>query len=125
MNADQLAQVRNRRIGFIFPELQLLPGPRRSKTRGAAPVQHRGAAQRAQKACDANADRVGLGNRLDHGPNQLSGGQQSVSPSPGRSSTSRDPVGDEPTGNLDTSTSREIMALFRQLNETRGLTVSW
>jgi putative ABC transport system ATP-binding protein len=125
LNNDQLAQVRNRRIGFIFQNFNLL-----ARTTAVENVEvpllynpNLPRRERRQKAI-AMLERVGLGNRLDHGPNQLSGGQQQ------RVAIARALVNqpaillcDEPTGNLDTRTSREIMALFRQLNEDEGLTV--
>jgi putative ABC transport system ATP-binding protein len=125
LNTDQLAQVRNRRIGFIFQNFNLL-----ARTTAVDNVEvpllynpKMPRRERKQKAI-AMLERVGLGDRLDHGPNQLSGGQQQ------RVAIARALVNqpaillcDEPTGNLDTRTSREIMALFRQLNEREGLTV--
>src|SRR5438046_468443 len=125
LNPDQLAQVRNKRIGFIFQNFNLL-----ARTTAVENVEvpllynpKMPRRERRQKAI-AMLERVGLGDRLDHGPNQLSGGQQQ------RVAIARALVNepaillcDEPTGNLDTRTSREIMALFRQLNESEGLTV--
>jgi putative ABC transport system ATP-binding protein len=125
LNADQLAQVRSRRIGFIFQNFNLLARTTALENVEVPllynPIVPR--SERAKKAAEMLA-RVGLGNRLGHGPSQLSGGQQQ------RVAIARALINqpaillcDEPTGNLDTRTSREIMALFRQLNEKEGLTV--
>ncbi|MBM3997270.1 MAG: ABC transporter ATP-binding protein [Planctomycetes bacterium] len=124
LDAEQLAQVRNRRIGFIFQNFNLLA--RTSAVENVeVPLLYNPNVPRGERRDKAVAmlERVGLGDRLDHGPNQLSGGQQQ------RVAIARalvnDPailLCDEPTGNLDTRTSREIMALFQQLNE-HGLTV--
>jgi putative ABC transport system ATP-binding protein len=125
MNADELATVRNKRIGFIFQNFNLL-----ARTTAVENVEvpllynpNMPRRNRRQKAIEM-LNRVGLGDRLHHGPNQLSGGQQQ------RVAIARALVNapaillcDEPTGNLDTKTSREIMALFRKLNEEEGLTV--
>src|SRR5205823_3893800 len=125
LNPDQLAQVRNRRIGFIFQNFNLLARTTALEN-VEVPLLYNAAVPRGdrKKRATEMLDRVGLGNRLDHGPNQLSGGQQQ------RVAIARALINkpaillcDEPTGNLDTRTSREIMALFRQLNETEGLTV--
>jgi putative ABC transport system ATP-binding protein len=125
LNADQLAQVRNRRIGFIFQNFNLLA--RTSALENVeVPLMYNTSVPRSERKVRATQmlERVGLGDRLNHGPNQLSGGQQQ------RVAIARALINkpaillcDEPTGNLDTRTSREIMALFRQLNETEGLTV--
>jgi putative ABC transport system ATP-binding protein len=125
LNADQLAQVRNRRIGFIFQNFNLLARTTALEN-VEVPLLYNPTCPRRERRKRATEmlERVGLGNRLDHGPNQLSGGQQQ------RVAIARALVNepaillcDEPTGNLDTRTSREIMALFRQLNESQGLTV--
>ena len=125
LDRDQLAQVRNKRLGFIFQNFNLLARTTAVENVEVPllynPLMPR--RERRQRAVDM-LGRVGLGDRLDHGPNQLSGGQQQ------RVAIARALVNqpaillcDEPTGNLDTRTSREIMALFRKLNETEGLTL--
>jgi putative ABC transport system ATP-binding protein len=125
MNPDQLAQVRNRRIGFVFQNFNLLS--RTSALENVeVPLLYNPSCPRKQRKRRATEllQRVGLGDRLDHKPNQLSGGQQQ------RVAIARALVNrpsillcDEPTGNLDTRTSREIMELFAKLNGAEGLTV--
>ena len=117
MNDSELAGVRNRDIGFIFQSFNLLP--RASALQNVMqPLVYRKLplAERRARATQA-LERVGLGARLDHLPNQLSGGQRQ------RVAVARALVGepaillaDEPTGNLDSATTAEIMALFDQLH---------
>ena len=123
MNDDELAQVRNREIGFVFQSFHLLP--RQTVLQNVMqPLVYRGLprAERVRRATEA-LTKVGLGNRLDHRPNQLSGGQRQ------RVAVARALVGepslllaDEPTGNLDSQTSADIMALFDALH-AQGQTV--
>jgi putative ABC transport system ATP-binding protein len=120
---DELATVRNREIGFVFQSFHLLP--RQTALQNVIqPLMYRpmSAAERRGRAENALAG-VGLGDRLDHRPNQLSGGQRQ------RVAVARALVGepsillaDEPTGNLDSRTSAEIMALFDALHSS-GQTV--
>jgi ABC-type lipoprotein export system ATPase subunit len=125
MNADQLAQVRNRRIGFIFQNFNLLSRTTALENVEVPLLYNSGCARRERRRRAMELlRRVGLGDRLDHAPNQLSGGQQQRV-AIARALVNSPPIllCDEPTGNLDTRTSREIMALFRDLNEREGLTV--
>jgi ABC-type lipoprotein export system ATPase subunit len=125
MNRDQLALTRTRRIGFVFQSFNLL-----SRTTALenveAPLLYNHDFPRSQRSKRAAEllTKVGLGERLDHKPNQLSGGQQQRV-AIARALVNAPPIllCDEPTGNLDTRTSREIMAFFRELNTRDGLTV--
>ena len=121
---DGRALVRNRLIGFIFQGFNLLPRTTALEN-VELPLQYRGVAsgQRKKRAIRA-LEQVGLGDRMHHTPNQLSGGQQQ------RVAIARalvtDPpllLADEPTGNLDTRTSLEVLALLQKLNRDLGVTI--
>jgi len=118
MNDDQLSEVRSRYIGFIFQSYNLLPQYTVVENI-EIPLLYQGCrmTEQTRQRCISLAEMVGLGDRLDHRPTQLSGGQQQ------RVAIARalvnDPqviLADEPTGNLDSHTSDEIMRLLRKLN---------
>ncbi len=123
LDAGALAEIRNQLLGFVFQSFNLLP--RTSAVENVElPMVYGGvpARERRERAIEA-LDRVGLGNRLDHRPNQLSGGQQQrVAIARAIVNRPRVIVADEPTGALDSRTSLEIMALFQELVAS-GMTV--
>ncbi|HQV41706.1 MAG: ABC transporter ATP-binding protein [Moraxellaceae bacterium] len=122
--ADQLAIIRNKAIGFVFQGFNLLPRSTLADN-VALPLIYAGipSAERQARAADMLA-RVGLGNRLNAYPAQISGGQQQRV-AIARALVNRPTLllADEPTGNLDTKTSAEIMTLFESLNREDGITV--
>jgi putative ABC transport system ATP-binding protein len=118
LDSDQLADVRNELLGFVFQSFQLLPRLSALENVMLPLAYDRKRRQRDARAAAIRAlERLGLGDRIDHKPTQLSGGQQQ------RVAIARalvnDPqllLADEPTGNLDSTTAHEIMAVIRDLN---------
>ena len=125
MSNDDRARIRNQRIGFVFQNFNLLNRTSALENVELPLLYSKGftAAERHRRAVE-KLSLVGLGNRLDHHPSQLSGGQQQrVAIARALVNEPAILMGDEPTGNLDSKTSREVISLFRELNESSGITV--
>ena len=124
LTKSELARVRSKKIGFVFQQFNLLARTSALENvelptlYAGVPVQ-----ERASRAMDA-LNAVGLGERMGHFPSQLSGGQQQrVAIARGLVNRPSILLADEPTGNLDSRTSVEIMEIFQKLNDEQGLTV--
>ncbi len=124
LNRDQLAQIRNSTIGFVFQGFNLLQ--RTSALENVElPMLYAGVSPKERhKRAEEALTRMGLAERLHHDPSQLSGGQQQRV-AIARGIVNRAPIlmADEPTGNLDSKTSDEIMRLFQELNREEGITI--
>jgi putative ABC transport system ATP-binding protein len=122
LSDNDLADIRNRKIGFVFQNFNLL-----SRTPALQQVElpliYSGKNQRHQLA-RAALERVGLGDRIDHKPSELSGGQQQrVAIARALVNEPAIILADEPTGNLDSKSGTEVMELFQKLNNEQGITV--
>ncbi len=124
LSSDERADIRSRRLGFVFQAYNLLP--RTTAVENVElPMLYAGVPERERRAIAlAKMEIVGVAHLADHAPNQMSGGQQqrvaiarSLVNNPGLI------LADEPTGALDTKTSREVMELFTRLNEEHGITI--
>jgi ABC-type lipoprotein export system ATPase subunit len=126
LSADQRALVRNHKFGFVFQNFNLLP--RTSALDNVAmPLSYTAghlSERQARKQAREVLEQVGLGDRLDHEPSQLSGGQQQRV-AIARALVNHPPLifADEPTGNLDSRTSAEVLRMFQQLNQQNGITI--
>lgn len=123
MSEDELADVRNQEIGFVFQTFNLLPRTT-ALSNVALPLVYAGIKKKDRnKRAEETLNMVGLGDRMDHHPNQLSGGQrQRVAVARALINNPSIILADEPTGNLDSKTSADIMRLFSDIHK-RGNTV--
>lgn len=123
MNDDAQAKIRNKRIGFVFQQFNLLPRTSALK-QVALPLMYAGYSRSERNQLAKNAlEKVGLGDRMDHRPDELSGGQQQrVAIARAIAANPSIILADEPTGALDTKTGEEILQLFAEFNR-QGMTI--
>jgi putative ABC transport system ATP-binding protein len=124
LGKNELAAIRNQKIGFVFQGFNLLPRTSALENVELPMLYDRSGRKRDTRALAIKAlERVGLGQRIDHQPSELSGGQQQrVAIARALVTEPALVLADEPTGNLDSRTSIEVMALFQELND-QGITI--